>query len=131
TGYLRSKKVEIAERVFNEVAGARPLPQTYVLIGRAYRDAGEYDRARATLGTALKLNPRVRHAHLYLGTLEVMANGITRIDAAIGQFQKELALFPGDPATSLRLGMALVEARRYGEALPAPERSARADAPPP
>ena len=37
---------------------ARPIPQTRVLIGRAYRDAGEYDRARAALRAALRQDPR-------------------------------------------------------------------------
>src|SRR5438105_205269 len=95
TGYLRLKKVDVAERLFKEVAAARPLPQTYVLIGRAYRDAGEYERARAALETALKLDPRVRHAHLYLGTLEVMVTGATRFDRAIDEFQRELDVVPG------------------------------------
>ena len=46
SGYLRVKKVDAAESLFAKVAAARPLPETYVLIGRTYRDFEQY-RARA------------------------------------------------------------------------------------
>jgi tetratricopeptide (TPR) repeat protein len=118
SGYLRVKKVDAAEPLFKEVARARPIPQTYVLIGRAYRDAREFERARAALEKALAMDPRVRHAHYYLGTLGVRAEGIVRVEEAIAEFRKELALAPQDPFMNERLGMALVEARREREALP-------------
>ncbi len=38
SGYLRIKKVDAAEALLARVATARPLPATYVLIGRTYRD---------------------------------------------------------------------------------------------
>src|SRR5439155_24864393 len=94
SAYLRLKKVDAAERLFADVAKARPLPQTYVLIGRTYRDAGAYERARVALETALKMDPRVRRAHYYLGTLAVMEEGVVRLDAAIAEFRQELALAP-------------------------------------
>ena len=125
SGYLRLKKLEAAERLFDEVAKARPLPETYVLIGRTYRDAGHYDRASTALHAALKMNPRVRRAHYYLGTVAVMVDGVTRLDEAIAEFQRELKLAPNDPAANLRLGMALVEARREAAALPALEAAVR------
>ncbi len=117
SGYLRLKKVEPAETLFAQLAAARPLPQTYVLIGRAYRDAGQYDRARVALQKALAKDPRVRHAHFYLGTIPVMAEGVVRVEEAIVEFRRELKLSPDDPLVNLRLGMALVEARREREAL--------------
>ena len=46
SGYLRVKKVEAAESLLARLATARPLPETYVLIGRTYRDFQYYDRAR-------------------------------------------------------------------------------------
>src|SRR4029077_120307 len=49
TGYLRVKKVDEADRLFATVIAARPIAQTYVLVGRAYRDAGQYDRSRTAL----------------------------------------------------------------------------------
>ena len=40
--YLWLKRVDAADRLFAQVVKARPIPQTHVLIGRAYRDAAEY-----------------------------------------------------------------------------------------
>ncbi len=130
SGYLRLKKVEAAERLFAEIVRAKPMAQTHVLIGRTYRDAGEYGRARVALEAALKQDPHVRRAHYYLGTVAVMEGGVVRLDEAIAQFQQELQLAPEDPVTNLRLGMALVEAHREKEALPALQIATRsADAP--
>jgi tetratricopeptide (TPR) repeat protein len=117
SGYLRVKKVDQAQPLFAKLAAARPLPQTYVLIGRAYRDAGYYDRARTALEEALAMDPKVRHAHFYLGTLPVMAEGVVRVEEAMVEFRRELKLAPDDPLANLRLGMALVEAHRESEAL--------------
>ena len=46
SGYFRAKRVDAAEALLARVATARPLPATYVLIGRTYRDFQYYDRAR-------------------------------------------------------------------------------------
>src|SRR4029079_9640989 len=62
--------------------------------------------------------PRVRHAFYYLGTAAVMQDGVVRVDEAIEDFRRELAISPGDPASTMLLGMALVEAHRESEALP-------------
>jgi tetratricopeptide (TPR) repeat protein len=117
TGYLRVKKVEAAEQLFNQLTKARPIPQTYVLIGRAYRDAAQYQLARAALDKALAMDPHVRHAHFYLGTIPVMAEGVVRVEEAITEFRRELELSANDPLVNLRLGMALVEAHREKEAI--------------
>jgi tetratricopeptide (TPR) repeat protein len=118
SGYLQLKKPELAEPLFGQVTAARPVPQTYVLIGRTYRDAGYYDRARAALRRALQMDPRTRRAHYYLGTAAAMQEGGVQLDDAIAEFRQELKLAPGDPPTVLRLGMALAETRQYQEALP-------------
>jgi tetratricopeptide (TPR) repeat protein len=129
SGYLRLDKLDAADRLFAQVAATRPLPQTYVLIGRTYRDFGYYDRARTALGRALKMDPRVRRAHYYLGTAAVMQEGVVRLDEAIAEFRQELRLSPGDPPTTLRLGMALTEARKYDEAMPVLESAVRVTSP--
>ena len=116
SSYLQAKKPDAAERLFARIATTRPIPQTYVLIGRAYRDAGAYDRARASLATALKKDPRVPYAHYYLGTLALRPDGVLDLDKAIAEFRRELTVSPSDPITNLRLGMALVEARRDADA---------------
>jgi len=128
-GYLRVKKVDTAEALFARVAAARALPETYVLIGRTYRDFQYYDRARAALRRALKMDPKVRRAHYYLGTTALLEEGVVLLDEAIAEFQRELAITPGDPLATLRLGVLLVEARRYDEAMPLLENAVRAPSP--
>jgi tetratricopeptide (TPR) repeat protein len=127
TEYLWLKKVEVAASLFARVVEARPIPQTHVLIGRSYRDAGEYERARAELRAALRQDPKVRRAHYYLAMvfLADATTGPDRLDRAIAEFREELKLAPRDPLTNDQLGLALLEAGRPAEALPALESAVR------
>jgi tetratricopeptide (TPR) repeat protein len=118
TGYLHLKRMDAAERLFEEIVQKRPLPQTHVLIGRTYRDFGDYDRARAALQKAIRLDPSVKRAHYYLGTVELFQDGPAKLEEAVALFQKELRLSPRDPLANLYLGAARVEARQHAEALP-------------
>ena len=131
TGYLRVKKAEAAEGLFAAIVRQRPIPQTHVLIGRAYREVGEYARARSELRAALKQDPRARRAHYYLGLviLDDEGTGLDELTKAIVELQEELKLAPLDPQTNLQMGMALVEARRFEEALPALDVATRSDPP--
>jgi tetratricopeptide (TPR) repeat protein len=132
TDYLWLKRVGEAERLFARVLRERPIPQTRVLIGRAYRDAGEYDRARAALHAALEQDPGVRRAHYYLGMV-VLADARTgpdRLERAMAEFREELRLAPEDAPASDQLGLALLEAGRPEEALPVLEAAVRAQARP-
>ncbi len=117
SAYLQQKHVDEAARLFGEIVRARPLPQTHLLIGRVYRDQGEYARARSELRAALALDPRVLHAHYDLGIAAVRERGLGALDEAISEFQEELKLAPQDPPTNLELGMALVESQRPEEAI--------------
>ncbi len=127
TDFLWMKKADEAERLFARVLAARPIPQTRVLIGRAWRDAGEYDRARAALRAALDQDPRVRRAHYYLGMvlLADARTGPGRLEKAIEEFREELKLAPDDPPANDQLGLALLDAERPAEALPALETAVR------
>jgi tetratricopeptide (TPR) repeat protein len=118
SAYLQNKKVDAADSLFAEVLKSRPGPDTEVLLGRTYRDAGQHARARELLQRALKKNAKARRAHYYLGTVAVLADGMLGLDEAIREFKAELQVAPGDILTTLRLGMALVEAQRAAEALP-------------
>jgi tetratricopeptide (TPR) repeat protein len=129
SGYLQAGKVDLASSLFADLTKTQPAPDTEVLIARAYRDYGFYDRARASLQRALKLDPRARRAHYYLGTIALM-DGIPRLEDAIKEFRAELTLTPRDPATNLRLGMALVDAERPAEALPHLVTAAKSEAAP-
>lgn len=128
--YLWLKKPDTAERLFARVVAARPIPQTRILIGRAYRDAGEYDRARAELRAALLQDPSARRAHYYLGMVALAdaGTGPDRLDLAIAEFREELKLEPHDPLTNDQLGVALLDAERPAEALAALETALRGDA---
>jgi superkiller protein 3 len=123
TEYLWLKKVDTAALLFGRVVRARPIPQTRVLVGRAYRDAGEYERARVELGAALIQDRSVRRAHYYLGMV-ILADGGTgpdRLDRAMAEFQEELRNTPQDALTNDQMGTALLDAGRPAEALPALE----------
>jgi len=131
--YLWLKRPAPAERLFARVRAARPLAQTHVLIGRAYRDAGEYDRARAELQAALAADPAARRAHYYLGMVALAdaRTGADRLDRAILEFREELKRAPEDAAANDQLGLALLETGQAEEALPALQAAVRAQARPP
>ncbi|HVS12381.1 MAG TPA: tetratricopeptide repeat protein [Thermoanaerobaculia bacterium] len=130
TGFLRAERLDPARRLFDGVAQQRPIPQTWVLIGRTLRDFGHYQPAREALGKALELDPQARRAHYYLGTVELLAEGRARLDQAAEHFELELRRAPDDELASLYLGMTEVEARRHQRAL-APLLVAAAGDPPP
>lgn len=117
SGLLRLEDVEAADTHFERLAEGRPIPQTHVLIGRTYRDFKHYERARRSLERALALDSKTRRAHYYLGTVTLLEDGKARLDEAIAHFEHELELAPDDPLCNLFLGMALVEGRRWEEAL--------------
>jgi|GEM_PF-1222239 len=112
TAHLRAGQPEAAEPLFAEVARARPIPATHVLLGRTYRDAGYYDRAEAELERALELDPATPRAHFYLGTLHLLDSRRAELEEAMADFRRELEVAPDDPSAHLYLGMALVESRR-------------------
>lgn len=124
--YAASNKVDAAAPLFDQVLAARPIPQTHVLIGRAFADAGLYDRARGEFRAALKGDPRVRHAHYYIGLLEVKEKGREGLEPAAVEFEAELKLTPDDALANRELGVALFDLGQPREALPHLEIAARA-----
>lgn len=121
TGYLRLERPEDADRLMERLAAARPAAVTHLLIGRTYRDFQLYERARRHLEKALALDPEVRRGEYYLGTVDLLEAGSDELPVAIERFRRELALAPDDPVVHLFLGMALVESRRFEEAIPSLE----------
>ncbi len=117
SGYLRLNRPEAAAELFEKLAEERPIPQTWVLIGRTYRDFGHYDRGRVALERALQLDPEVPRAHYHLGLLELLDEGLAAVGPAIANFEKERRISADAPVNALYLGMALVAARRFDEAL--------------
>ncbi len=117
TGYLRLKRTEAAAELFERLAEDRPIPQTWILIGRTYRDHDEFDLGRAALERAIRQDPEVPRAHYHLGLLELQNDGRAAVDAAIANFERERRISPEDPVNAFYLGMALVVARRFEDAL--------------
>ncbi len=117
SGYLRLERPEAAERLFRDVAEERPIPQTWILIGRTYRDYAEYGKAREALERAIEDDPRVPRARFYLGTVELLDRGRGAVEEAVDHFKEERRISPEDPVNHLYLGMVLVDARRFEEAL--------------
>jgi tetratricopeptide (TPR) repeat protein len=124
--YLWLKKTDAAERLFARVLEQRPQALTHVLIGRAYRDAGEYERARRSLRRALELDPAVRRAHYYLGTVAASdPTGADPVETAIAEFREELKIAGDDALVLDQLGTQLLEAGRSEEAVPVLESAVR------
>ena len=126
TGYLRVKKVDAADALFEQLtrrgrfrrptsSSAAPTAMPRSISAPAPRSSRRW-----------RWIPRVRHAHFYLGTIPVMDEGVVRVEEAIVEFRKELELSATDPLVNLRLGMALVEAHREKEALGPLEIAAKA-----
>ncbi|HVS62697.1 MAG TPA: tetratricopeptide repeat protein [Thermoanaerobaculia bacterium] len=125
TAYLRQERLEEADELLAEIAAALPTPQTHILIGRTYRDADLHERARRAFETALQLDPGVRRAHYYLGTVHLLAKGATALADARRELEQELEVAPEDEMTRLFLGMALVEGRSFEDAIPHLELASR------
>ncbi len=115
--YLGRKRLEQAAALFAELAERRPIAETHVLIGRTYRDFGHWQHAHRALEVAIELNPQVRRAHYYMGSVDLFAQGLDLLEEAMEHFDAELRVSPEDPMTYLYLGAALVEQHRYEEAL--------------
>ena len=60
-----------------------------------------------------------------MGSVDLFAQGLDILDEAMGHFEAELSVSPDDPMTNLYLGAALVEQKRYEEALPRLEAASR------
>jgi tetratricopeptide (TPR) repeat protein len=121
--YLGLKQMDAAERLLASVIERRPLALTHVLVARAWRDAGEYERAERELRRALVIDPKARRAHYYLGTVAAADPAPARQEAAIAEFREELRISGEDAVVLDQLGVTLVEAGRAEEAVPLLERA--------
>jgi tetratricopeptide (TPR) repeat protein len=129
--YLVLGNVDRAAELFALIVDARPIPQTRLLIGRTYGEAGQFDRARAELLAASKQDPRLRGAHYALGMLALKQGQRAALAEAIDAFRTELKLAPADRLATLELGVALAESQRWAEAGPLLEAAARTGPPHP
>jgi tetratricopeptide (TPR) repeat protein len=124
------KRIDAADRLFARLLQQRPIAETRVLIGHAYRDAGEYTRARQTLEAALEQDPGARRARYFLATaiLADPGSGPERLDLAIRELEAAVKIAPEDPLAWDQLGVSLLEAGRQAEALRAAEKAVALEA---
>ena len=115
---LQASQPEIATKAFADLKRLRPGAAAHVLVGRTLRDFGRYDEAEHELKQALKLDPKVRRAHYYLGTIAVLRDATEGVATAIAEFRRELEIAPGDYLSSLNAGIALYVDRQFEAALP-------------
>jgi tetratricopeptide (TPR) repeat protein len=125
TAYLAQDRLDEADFLMARLAEAIPTAQTHVLIGRAYRDYDQVDRARRAFDSAIELDPLVKRARFYQGTTDLRQHGNPALETAIEWFEGELKVNPEDTMTNLYLGMALVDGRRHSEAIPHLEAASR------
>ena len=113
---LKLHDLKKARLMYSALSAAVPGAASHILIGRMYRDFGYRVEATSQLRQALLLDPHIRRAHYYLGTLAVMDDDAVRLDDAKSEFQQELAQYPDDYSSNLYLGVVLSQQRRYAEA---------------
>lgn len=123
---LALKQLPEATFHFERLKKLLPMAVTHVLIGRTYRDFGYYREAEAELLQALKLDPKVRRAHYYLGTIYLQSEGSKGLEQAPAEFEQELRQAPNDYLTNLYLGIARVTLRQYPAAVLPLQRATRA-----
>jgi tetratricopeptide (TPR) repeat protein len=121
--YLAQRRPDLAEAELSRLRQARPIPPTHLVLGRTYRDFGDYEKARAEFRAALELDKAWPHAHYELGLTALRAEGRAGLEAAIPEFEAELTRDSADPRANLELGVALVETQRAAEAVAPLERA--------
>jgi predicted Zn-dependent protease len=74
----------------------RALPDPASMLDQANQlaTAGRFDRARSRLTEAIRLSPQFWQAFQYRGQLELLHG---RLDEALGDFDRAIAIAPGEP----------------------------------
>jgi tetratricopeptide (TPR) repeat protein len=105
-----------AERSFDEMKRiAGDSGSLHVIIGRAYRDAGDLPAAIRQLEIAIKLDPRAPHAHYFLGLAHLAANEWVATPEVKEEFKNELKHYPNDYLANYMLGFVYSAERNYQE----------------
>jgi serine/threonine-protein kinase len=116
--YLDVRDPIWAQQAIDEATNALALDpnraEVRYVLGLTLAGAGRLDEASAELYRALALQPNYEDARTQLGQL-FAAQG--NIDAAIIEFRKAIALRPTSPAPYSAMGVALVNAARYEDAV--------------
>lgn len=102
-----------AARVLTELDKTQLPPDTLLLVGKLWSDAGDYARGVATFHRALKMNPSLPKAHYFAGIACVRWE---HLDEAVAEFKAELALSPDDPDAKNGLGYVYLQQSKTQEA---------------
>ncbi len=79
-------------------------------LGYAYRNSGQFDLAFKHYERALKLNPRHRGAHEYIGEAYLIVNNLPRAEEHLAALQK-ICLLPCEEYEDLKKKIAEYQAR--------------------
>lgn len=108
-----------AETIFKKIAQENgESGSLHVLIGRAYRDAGDLPAAIAQFQQALRIDANTPHAHYFLGLALLSQNEWRPTPEAEVNIRQEATLYPRDYLASYMSGFLLSGERRYDEAEP-------------
>ncbi len=108
-----------AQSIFKEIATEHgDSGSLHVLIGRAYRDAGDLPDAVQEFQRALEIDPRTPHAHYFLGLAKLSLNEWKPTPEADAEIKKEAELFPQDYLANYMTGFLASGERRYEDAKP-------------
>jgi tetratricopeptide (TPR) repeat protein len=87
-------------------------------LSAAYAEAGDGEKALATLKNVVAARPDSADAHFNLGMLYVKQGQPQQEQAAVAEFQEALRLEAGMDAGRLALGQVLLSLQKYSEAVP-------------
>ncbi len=108
-----------AQAIFKQIATAHgDSGSLHVLIGRAYRDAGDLPDAVQEFQRALQIDPRTPHAHYFLGLAKLSLNEWKPTPEADAEIRNEAELYPKDYLASYMTGFLASGERRYEDAKP-------------
>lgn len=104
--YLKLNKLQEAANVFDEIfVSLGTSAELHLLVGRAYREGGQFDLATGEFRKALALNPKVARAHSYLGIVYLLQRGDAALTEARHEFETEILHNPNDYSSHYNLGV--------------------------
>ena len=104
--YFKLNKLQEAANVFDEMfSSLGPSAELHLLVGRAYREGGQFDLAAGEFRKALALNPDVARAHAYLGIVHLLQRGDAALTDARSEFEAEVLRHPEDYSSHYDLGV--------------------------
>ncbi len=108
-----------AQAVFEDIERQHPQSGSlHVLMGRAYRDAGDLPAAVHEFERAIAVDPRTPHAHYFLGLAKLSLNEWKPTPEAEAEIRKEVEFFPHDYLANYMTGFLLSGDRQYDAAEP-------------